>query len=259
MRSTAVFASALAFAASAFAQTDGYAAMTSPTDGEKVASGKTFTIKWEAGKYTGPATISLLGGDSPTTLVPGATIATVDVTDGSFDWPVDCSLGKEKTYGIKITSVDHPKTFQYSFPFSVSGPSCSSGAGAGPSSGAGSYPVLSSSSASEVSSSSTSAPSSSSAVTSSSAFTSAPSYPTAPVSSSSVASNYSTVSPIGNLSTTAVPTYAPTTVLTSTSAVAVPTASSTSAPVPLPTSGANTAAAGSIAFVGALAFAVMAL
>lgn len=75
MRSTAVFASALAFAASALAQTAGFAVLTSPTQGEKVPSGKTFTIKWEAGKYTGPVTISLLGGDTPTTLIPGPVLA----------------------------------------------------------------------------------------------------------------------------------------------------------------------------------------
>lgn len=77
MRSSTVFASALAFAASAFAQTAGYAVMSSPAEGEKVSSGKTFTIKWDAGKFTGPATISLLGGETPSTLVPGATLGSM--------------------------------------------------------------------------------------------------------------------------------------------------------------------------------------
>lgn len=77
MRSSTVFASALAFAASAFAQTAGYAAMSSPTEGAELFSGKVFTIKWEAGKFTGPATISLLGGATPSTLVPGATLGSM--------------------------------------------------------------------------------------------------------------------------------------------------------------------------------------
>ncbi|KAI8965265.1 Ser-Thr-rich glycosyl-phosphatidyl-inositol-anchored membrane family-domain-containing protein [Daldinia sp. FL1419] len=284
MRSTTVFASALAFAASAFAQTPGYAALSSPAEGQQVASGKTFTIKWDAGKYSGPATITLLGGETPTTLTPGPVIATVDVTEGSFAWNVDCSLGKEKTYGIKIASVQDAATFQYSFPFAIAGPSCSSGAGEYPSKGSSSavpsssaggyptegyptqgYPTAPSSSSAVVSSSSSSS-------SSSSKTSSAPSYPTAPAPSSSVVvSNttsasstnvptYPTVVPSGNLSTTAqVPTYAPTTIITSSSYAAVtpvPSAT-TSGPATIPTAGASNVAAGSLALVGGLAFALL--
>ncbi|KAK6948472.1 hypothetical protein Daesc_010239 [Daldinia eschscholtzii] len=270
MRSTTVFASALAFAASAFAQTAGYAVLTSPAEGQQVPSGKTFTIKWEAGKYSGPATITLLGGETPTTLTPGPVIATVDVSEGTFTWNVDCSLGKEKTYGLKVVSVADPATFQYSFPFAIAGPSCGNGAGEYPkssssvasSSSAGTYPTegyptqgypTESSSAVETSSAPTS---------------SAPSYPTLSVSSSSssaVVSNttsapaptYPTVVPSGNLSTTA---HVPTTVITSSSyAVVTPTPSgspSTSAPVTIPTAGASHVAAGSLALVGGVAFAL---
>ncbi|XXG93849.1 hypothetical protein Hte_000098 [Hypoxylon texense] len=263
MRSSTVFASALAFAASVFAQTEGYAVMTSPTKGESVASGKTFTIEWEAGSFTGDATISLLGGDSPTTLVPGATLGTVDVTAGSFKWDVDCSLGKEKTYGIKITSAADASTFQYSFPFAIAGPSCSSGAG--------SYPTLSSSSSSEVVSSSST---STKVSTSASSSTSAPSYPTTTASESSSSSavvtsssattiviSSSSTTAVGNLSTTAVPSYSATTIVTSTSAAVVTPSGSatTTSSVPVATGAANTAAAGSFALVGALAFAVMAM
>ncbi|KAI6093277.1 Ser-Thr-rich glycosyl-phosphatidyl-inositol-anchored membrane family-domain-containing protein [Hypoxylon rubiginosum] len=254
MRSSTVFASALAFAASVFAQTDGYAVMTSPTKGASVPSGKTFTIVWEAGKYTGDATISLLGGDSPTTLVPGATLGTVDVAAGSFDWPVDCSLGKEKTYGIKITSAASPETFQYSFPFAISGPSCSSGAG--------SYPTLSSSVLISSSSTSTSTKSSSTSSASSSTTTSTVETTSTSTSSTTVISSYVAItSAANNLSTTAVPTYSGTTILTTTSAAVVtPTGSSTTtSSVPVATGAANSAAAGSFALVGALAFAVMAM
>ncbi|KAI1643920.1 Ser-Thr-rich glycosyl-phosphatidyl-inositol-anchored membrane family-domain-containing protein [Daldinia loculata] len=293
MRSTTAFASALAFAASAFAQTPGYAVLTSPADGQQVASGKTFTIKWEAGQYTGPATITLLGGETPTTLIPGPVLATVDVSEGTFSWTVDCALGTDKTYGIKIASVANSATFQYSFPFAIAGPSCSNGAGetsksssasvasVASSSSAGGYPTegyptqgyptLTSSSV--ISSASSSASSSVISSASSSASSSAPpSYPTAPVSSSSsssaVVSNttsvvstkvptYPTVIPSGNLSTTA---HVPTTIITSSSYAAVtpaPSASATaSAPATIPTAGASNVAAGSLALVGGLAFAL---
>ncbi|KAI1376375.1 Ser-Thr-rich glycosyl-phosphatidyl-inositol-anchored membrane family-domain-containing protein [Hypoxylon crocopeplum] len=262
MRSTTIFASALAFAASAFAQTDGFAVMTSPTEGEKIPSGQTFTIEWEAGTYTGPVTISILGGDTPSTLVPGATIASdVDITTGSFAWKVDCSLGKEKTYGIKIASVADESTFQYSFPFAISGPSCSSGAGE--------YPTISSSTGSSASASSTgsetgyptSVESSStvSSATSFTSFTSATSYPTitseSSFSSFTSVSSYTTLVPSGNLSTTAVPT----TIVTSTSAAVITPSSTTPSPSTIATNAATTAGAGSLALVAGLAFAVLAI
>lgn len=75
MRSATVAASALAFAASAMAQVEGFAAMSAPTKGEDIAAGSTYSIEWEAGKYTGPVVISLLGGKTPETLVPGAQLA----------------------------------------------------------------------------------------------------------------------------------------------------------------------------------------
>lgn len=68
MRSATIFASVLAFAASALAQTSGYAVISAPADGEVVPAGKTYTIKWSAGSFSGPATISLLGGASASTL-----------------------------------------------------------------------------------------------------------------------------------------------------------------------------------------------
>lgn len=75
MRSVAAAASALAFAASAMAQVEGFAAMSAPAKDEKIAAGSTYSIQWDAGTYTGPVSISLLGGKTPGTLVPGAQLA----------------------------------------------------------------------------------------------------------------------------------------------------------------------------------------
>ncbi|KAI1199012.1 Ser-Thr-rich glycosyl-phosphatidyl-inositol-anchored membrane family-domain-containing protein [Nemania serpens] len=129
MRSATIFASVLALAASAFAQdsTPGYAVVSAPGKGDVVSSGKTYAIKWSAGKFKGPATISLLGGSSPTTLAILDSIASsVDVEAETFSWPVDCSLGELKTYGIKIADeASKGATFQYSFPFEIKGPSVS--------------------------------------------------------------------------------------------------------------------------------------
>ncbi|KAI1330276.1 Ser-Thr-rich glycosyl-phosphatidyl-inositol-anchored membrane family-domain-containing protein [Xylariaceae sp. FL0255] len=112
----------LALAASVLAQTPGYAVMSTPADNEVVPAGETYTVKWAPGMYSGAATLSLLGGTSPSTLQILNTIATIHVQDGSYAWHVDCSLGEDKTYGLKIaSSADDGKTFQYSFPFSIKG------------------------------------------------------------------------------------------------------------------------------------------
>lgn len=67
MRFTA--AAFLAFAASAFAQTSGFDAMTTPTEDTNVVAGDVYTINWQPGTYTtGTVTLSLLGGATPSTL-----------------------------------------------------------------------------------------------------------------------------------------------------------------------------------------------
>ncbi|KAI1817743.1 Ser-Thr-rich glycosyl-phosphatidyl-inositol-anchored membrane family-domain-containing protein [Poronia punctata] len=128
MRSSTVFASVLAFAASAFAAdpTEGYAVVLSPTEGDNVPAGETFTVKWDAGSFTGPADIALLAGKAPGLLeVVESLAAGVNVEEGTFAWAVDCSLGEDKVYGLMISSeADDGATFQYSFPFHVKGPSC---------------------------------------------------------------------------------------------------------------------------------------
>ncbi|KAI0154815.1 Ser-Thr-rich glycosyl-phosphatidyl-inositol-anchored membrane family-domain-containing protein [Xylariaceae sp. FL1272] len=122
MRATIAFASVFALATSVLAQetTEGYAAMSAPAKDEKVPAGETYEIKWDAGKYTGDATIELLGGKTEGTLMILNTIDTVKVEDDSYAWAVDCSLGEYKTYGLKIADVaSEGAIFQYSFPFSI--------------------------------------------------------------------------------------------------------------------------------------------
>lgn len=131
----ATLSAALAFVASAIAQTAGFDAITSPTQWEKVAAGKAFTIKWQPGDVTGTVTIGLIGGVAQNKQVPLSTIAAgVDNQVGTFTWTVDASLGKDAVYGLKISLDSNPETFQYSFPFNIE-------AGAAPA------PVASSSSA----------------------------------------------------------------------------------------------------------------
>ncbi|KAI0185390.1 Ser-Thr-rich glycosyl-phosphatidyl-inositol-anchored membrane family-domain-containing protein [Xylaria flabelliformis] len=195
MRSATIFASVLAFAASALAQaaTPGYAVVAAPGNGEVVPSGKTYTIKWSAGKFSGPATISLMGGNDPTTLQVLNPITTgIEVKTESFAWAVPCSLGDQKTYGLKIADqATNGATFQYSFPFQIKGPSC----------GASSSSSASVSATSSVTVSASGYPTKGQSETTSS--TKASSYPvqTSSSSSSSVVSTSSTISSIVSTST----------------------------------------------------------
>jgi hypothetical protein len=75
MHSTTVVASALAFAASAMAQVEGFAVMTAPAKGEVVSAGETYQVVWSAGAYTGPVSLTLMGGATPETLELGDVIA----------------------------------------------------------------------------------------------------------------------------------------------------------------------------------------
>jgi hypothetical protein len=63
-----ISAAALAFAATAFAQTEGFDAMSTPTKDEYVTAGTTYNIEWAPSTYTGSVTLSLLGGATPSTL-----------------------------------------------------------------------------------------------------------------------------------------------------------------------------------------------
>lgn len=146
MHTVAVAASALAFAASAMAQVEGFAVMSAPAKDEKVAAGATYSIQWDAGTYTGPVAISLLGGKSPETLEAGAQLASsIPVTASTFDWKVDCTLGADETYGLKIASVADESLFQYSFPFHIDNSGCTEGGEKGGDKGGnqGGYPTIS--------------------------------------------------------------------------------------------------------------------
>ena len=71
MRTATVAASALAFAASAFAQTAGFAVMSTPAKDEDVPAGSVYNIKWAAGTYTGLVDVILMAGKTPETLQLG--------------------------------------------------------------------------------------------------------------------------------------------------------------------------------------------
>lgn len=79
MRSAAIFVSALALAASAFAQvlvpTSSFSHIFLPSDGETIFAGSLFTIEWDANGLVGPATLYLLGGSDPANLQTLFTIA----------------------------------------------------------------------------------------------------------------------------------------------------------------------------------------
>ncbi|KAI1304511.1 Ser-Thr-rich glycosyl-phosphatidyl-inositol-anchored membrane family-domain-containing protein [Xylaria venustula] len=272
MRSSTVFASILAFAASALAQatTPGYAVVSAPGDGETVPAGKTYTVKWSAGKFSGPATISLLGGKTANTLEILEPLASgIEVTQESFSWKVDCSLGEDQTYGLKIADdATNGATFQYSFPFEIKGPSCDSTTSATTS--AISSATTSASTSVSVSTSgyptiSISASTSDYSTTSTAILTSISAYPTTKVansttsavetstpSSSAVKTSTKTSSKATTTASTTATTFAtvstPVVVVTETSA-AVGSASSTpatstTASTPVPTAGAARVGAG---------------
>lgn len=77
MRFFASASAALAFAASALAQTADFDPIFTPKEGAEVPAGSTFEITWEAPpKYKdGTIAISLIGGANQATLVPIADIA----------------------------------------------------------------------------------------------------------------------------------------------------------------------------------------
>ncbi|KAI0483240.1 hypothetical protein GGR56DRAFT_671022 [Xylariaceae sp. FL0804] len=252
MRTSAVYASALAFAASAQAQVLGFASMTNPTDNEVVAAGTTLPIVWQNTKYSGDVTIELLGGKTPNTLVVLETLATVPITDKEYDWATSCSDAKYATYGIKITSVGDSSLFQYSFPFSLK--ACESASTSSSSSS-------SSSSTTEVSYPTTVASSGAVATSSAAATTSvAVVYTTScPASSSTPATTlkFTTSYPAGGNYT--MTRSASAIVGSSTPAVVAPGSSATPSTSTIPTAGASKAGAGSIALLGGLAAMVMLL
>lgn len=69
-----LISAALALASSVFAQTPGFDAISSPTQGQSVAAGSTLDIVWDPANYTGTVTITLLEGGSPSTLSLGPVV-----------------------------------------------------------------------------------------------------------------------------------------------------------------------------------------
>ncbi|KAI1128124.1 Ser-Thr-rich glycosyl-phosphatidyl-inositol-anchored membrane family-domain-containing protein [Nemania abortiva] len=244
MRSATIFASVLAFAASALAQdaTAGYAVISAPAKGEVVPAGKTYTIKWSAGKFSGPATISLMGGADAGTLQILNPIATgVEVDNESYSWAVDCSLGEDKTYGIKIADeASEGATFQYSFPFAIKGPACSSSSSSVSASATTSAPGYSvteypTASTTVVSTTSSSIKNSTTTVASSSSSVSTP------TSKKSTTTAVTTATTFATVSTPVVTVTEATSAAASTSSAAASTTASTSA---VPTAGAARTGAG---------------
>ncbi|KAL2290638.1 hypothetical protein FJTKL_14673 [Diaporthe vaccinii] len=69
-------ATCLALVSRAFAQTEGFDAITAPTKDQILAAGTTSTVTWEyKPEYAGTVTITLLQGATPETLQLGSAIA----------------------------------------------------------------------------------------------------------------------------------------------------------------------------------------
>ncbi|KAJ8129315.1 hypothetical protein O1611_g4318 [Lasiodiplodia mahajangana] len=127
MRSSTIFGSVLAFSALAFAQVlnpaPSFPSIYFPRYGEVVVSGNLYHIEWNANELVGPATLYLMGGDDASTLQVLSTIAHVDVNKAEYRWAVDCSIGGQKPYLIKLSwDGDNGQTFGVSPIFYIQGP-----------------------------------------------------------------------------------------------------------------------------------------
>lgn len=117
------FATALAFAGAAFAQTSGFNVFLTPSSGEVVKAGESYTIQWQHNaNWPGEVTLKLIGGETQNTQVPIGDIATVDGAAESYEWAVDPALGSANVYGLRAELVSDPSVFQWGFPFSIDGP-----------------------------------------------------------------------------------------------------------------------------------------
>ncbi|KAL3423718.1 hypothetical protein PVAG01_05465 [Phlyctema vagabunda] len=122
MQFSFISATLLAIASLATAQTAGFDAITSPAEGTVAAAGSPLEIVWQPGDVTGPITITLLQGATPSTLQLGDVIAaSIDNSLGKFTYNIPATAGSFATYGFQITLDAAPTTLQYSFPFSITG------------------------------------------------------------------------------------------------------------------------------------------
>ncbi|KAL8388441.1 hypothetical protein RB595_009242 [Gaeumannomyces hyphopodioides] len=235
----------LAIVGSALAQTPNFNPLTQPTMNEVIPAGKMYAIKWTPqGGNGAPVSLYAYAGESASTLQEISTIASgVEASLGRFEWNVDAAIGgKYKAYGIKIALASDKEVYQWSNPFTVS-------AAEGSSSTSSSVSTTKASSTS----SSVTAKTDSSSVTSTKASVSTTMVLT-------TSSSIVTSTPIGNLSTSATRSATTqVTLITSTSRVSTAPGGSSTAPVTVPTGGAVTKGASSIAIIGGLAMAVLAL
>jgi hypothetical protein len=124
MRFFAAASAALAFAASALAQTSSFNPVYLPAEDQTIQAGEPFTVTWKApAEYrAGTVTISLIGGADQNTLVPLGDIATgVDNSLESYTWNVDAALGKDATYGLVFKWEANLSIYQYSMRFHIEG------------------------------------------------------------------------------------------------------------------------------------------
>ncbi|CAN8105208.1 unnamed protein product [Discula destructiva] len=146
MQYTVSAATFLALVSAVQAQVADFDPITKPLKDEAVPACSNYVIDWDySTAYPGTVTLQLLQGATPSTLQLGAVIAKgVDNSLGAYTWAVNCGLGADATYGIKITydSDASGVTFQYSNPFQIT--KSAAGAAPAPSSApAASYPAVS--------------------------------------------------------------------------------------------------------------------
>ncbi|KAJ6779672.1 hypothetical protein PWT90_02720 [Aphanocladium album] len=111
-------ASVLAFAATALAAFD---PISSPPRDAVIPAGKPFTVEWNnpAPYQEGAVRIELLAGKTHETLQNPVTVATADAKDKKYVWNVDASLGADAAYGLRIVLVKDDKVFEWSQPFTI--------------------------------------------------------------------------------------------------------------------------------------------
>ncbi|KAF4124074.1 Pfam:Drmip Hesp [Geosmithia morbida] len=116
------FATILALAATAIAQTAGFDPIYTPSNGEVIPAGSTYTVTWSApaAYKSGNVAISLIGGADQGTLVPIANIASgVANSAESYQWSVSSDLGDAALYGLIFTLESDTSIYQYSMPFKI--------------------------------------------------------------------------------------------------------------------------------------------
>lgn len=120
-------ATVLAFAASAFAAvgtdpTPGFDSVHTPATNQELQAGKPFTVEWTApAPYTdGEIFIQLLSGPSSDKLqVKVEKLATLNNNAGKYVWDVDAALGDSPLYGLRFVWGADNAIIQYSNQFKI--------------------------------------------------------------------------------------------------------------------------------------------